>query len=118
VTGTNFVRTVLALAWIAVGWATWRAASEMGLGAAGDVFFADLAHPWRGQFNIDFLAHLVLVALWLGWTAKRPLLGPVVALLSILGGGLFSFAYLFVRSFGGDGSLGHVLLGRQHRKGI
>lgn len=110
----QLVRAVLVIGWLAVVWFTWRAVTEMGAGVAGDIFFADLAHPWRGQFNVDFLIHLVLVALWLGWTAQRKVLAPLVAVLAVLGGGCFTFAYLFVRSFGGDRSLAHLLLGRQH----
>jgi hypothetical protein len=114
----NLVRGLLVLGWLVIAWFTWRAISEMGAGVAGDIFFADLAHPWRGQFNADFLLHLVLVALWLGWTAQRKMLAPLVALLAVIGGGCFTLAYLLIRSFGGDQSIAHLLLGRQyHNKG-
>lgn len=109
------VRALLAIGWMVIAWFTWRAISKMGPGPAGDIFFADLAHPWRGQFNADFLLHLVLVGLWLGWTAQHRMLAPLVALLTVLGGGCFTFAYLLVRSFGGDQSIAHLLLGRQYR---
>lgn len=112
----NLVRALLAIGWLVVAWFTWRAISELGTGAAGDIFFADLAHPWRGQFNIDFLLHLLMVALWLGWTAERKMLAPLIALLVVLGGGCFTFAYLLVRSFGGDQTVTYLLLGRQHRR--
>ena len=114
---TNLVRALLVAGWLLVAWATWRAIAAMGAGAAGDVFLGDLAHPWRGQFNFDFLAHLVLVGAWLGWTAQRRLAAPVIAVLAVLGGGLFSFAYLLARSFAGDGSIAHLLLGRHYRSG-
>lgn len=114
----TIVRTLLGLGWLVVAWATWRAVGAMGMGAAGDVFTADLAHPWRGQFNLDFLSHLLLAGVWLGWTAKNKLAALPVAIAAVLGGGLFTFAYLIVRSFGGDGSLAHLLLGRQHRNGV
>lgn len=113
----TIVRALLGIAWLVVAWATWRAISAMGVGAAGDVFMADIAHPWRGQFNLDFLSHLLLVGLWLGLTARSKLTAPLVAVAAVLGGGLFSFAYLIVRSLGGDGSLAHLLLGRHHRDG-
>jgi hypothetical protein len=109
----NLVRLLLTIGWIAVGWATVRAAG-MGLGLAGDIFFGDMSHPWRGQFNIDFLAHLVMMAVWLGWTAKNRALAPLVGLFAIIGGAFFSFAYLLVRSYGGDQSLRHLLLGRHY----
>lgn len=111
----NLARGLLVAGWLLVSWATWRAIATLGAGIAGDIFLADLAHPWRGQFNLDFLAHLVLAGLWLGWTAQRRLLSPLIAVLAIIGGGCFTFAYLLVRSFGGDGSIAHLLLGRQYR---
>lgn len=111
----NLVRGLLVAAWLLVAWATWLAVDRMGVGVAGDIFLGDLSHPWRRQFNLDFLAHLVLIGVWLGWTAQRRLAGPVVAVLAVLGGGFFSFAYLLARSFGGDGSIRHLLLGRHHR---
>ncbi len=110
----TLLRAVIFALWVAVAAATFRAVSMMGTGAAGQIFFADLSHPWRGQFNVDFMSHLLLVGLWLGGTAKNKWLGPVVGLLAVLGGGFFTFAYLLVRSLGGDRSLGHLLLGRHH----
>lgn len=107
------VRLLLLIGWAATAAATVRAAG-MGLGLAGDFFFGDMSHPWRGQFNIDFLAHLFLMAMWLGGTAKTRMLAPLIGLFAIMGGALFSFAYLLVRSYGGDQSLRHLLLGRHH----
>lgn len=112
----NFVRVFLVIGWAVVAWATYRAAG-MGLGLAGDYFFGDMSHPWRGQFNLDFLAHLLLMALWLWWTEKNRMLAPVVGLLVIMGGALFSFGYLLIRSFGGDKSIRHLLLCRHHKSG-
>lgn len=109
------VRLLLALGWIAVAWASYGAVSTMGFDVAGDVFFGDMTHPWRRQFNIDFLAHLLLVGLWLGSTAQRRWSAPLVGLAAVIGGGLFAFGYLLVRSFGGDGSISYLLLGKLHR---
>lgn len=110
----NLLRTLLIVGWLVVAWATFRGVSSLGLGAAGDFFLGDMSHPWRGQFNLDFLAHLLLTGLWLGWSAKNKWLGPVIVICAAVGGGLFSLAYLLVRSFGGDRNIGHVLLGRHH----
>jgi len=110
------VRILLIVGWLALAWATMRAAG-MGLDLAGDFFFGDMSHPWRGQFNIDFLAHLLLMAFWMWWTEKNRLFAPLVGLLAIVGGAFFSFAYLLFRSFGGDKSLSHFLLGRHHKTG-
>lgn len=109
----NLIRLLLLIGWAATAWATVRAAG-MGLGLAGDFFFGDMSHPWRGQFNIDFLAHLVMMAVWLWWTTKNRALAPLTGVFAIMGGALFSFAYLLVRSFGGDQSVRHLLLGRHH----
>lgn len=108
-------RTALAIGWFLVAWATVCAVGVLGFGSAGDIFLADLGSPWRGRFNIDFLALLALVALWLGWMAERPWFGLIVGLSAVLGGVIFSFDYLLARSFDGDSNLSRLLLGRQHR---
>jgi hypothetical protein len=36
-----------------------KAVGQMGLAAAGHVFFGDFSHPWRAQFNGDFGMHLL-----------------------------------------------------------
>ena len=113
----TLVRAILLLLWLGVAWATWRAISVMGAGVAGQFFMGDLAHPWRGQFNIDFMAHLLLVGLWLCCTAKHKWLGPLIGVATVIGGGFFTLAYLLLRSFGGDGGFGHLLLGRHYRSG-
>lgn len=110
----RLIRLILLALWLVVAWATFRAIHMMGTGSAGQFFMGDMAHPWRGQFNIDFAAHLVLMGLWLGLTATNKWLGPLIAMGAFVGGGCFSLAYLLVRSFGGDGSFAHLLLGRHH----
>jgi hypothetical protein len=112
----TLVRVFLVIGWAVVAWATVRA-TGMGLGLAGDFFFGDMSHPWRGQFNLDFMAHLLLMALWLWWTEKNRMLAPAFGLLAVMGGAFFSFGYLLVRSFGGDKSMSHLLLGRHHKAG-
>jgi hypothetical protein len=110
------LRVVLAIGWLVVAWATFRAGSTLGLGVAGDIFFADLNHPWRGQFNLDFLGHLLLIAAWLAWSASSRALGILYAMLAILGGGLFTFAYLFILSFRHHGNIAAIVLGRHNRE--
>jgi hypothetical protein len=112
----NLVRALLAVGWLVVAWATFRAGSTLGLGVAGDIFLADLSHPWRGQFNLDFLGHLVLIAVWLVWSASSRTLGVAFGLLAVIGGGLFTFAYLFVQTFRHDGSIASMVLGRHYRE--
>jgi len=60
----NILRVLLALGWALLFYVSVRAVRQMGFGAAGDVFFGDLAHPWRAQFNTVFGLHLLLVAAW------------------------------------------------------
>jgi hypothetical protein len=112
----NLLRLLLVFGWLTVAWATFRAGSTMGLGVAGDIFFADLSHPWRGQFNLDFLGHLLLVAGWLVWSAPSRARGIAYGLLAVLGGGLFTFAYLFVQTFRQDHSFASLVLGRHYRE--
>ncbi|MFT5329865.1 MAG: hypothetical protein ACI9TB_000153 [Parasphingorhabdus sp.] len=57
--------------------------------------------------------NLIRISLAIGWTAKNRLLNPLRGLVAVMGGALFSFAYLLLRSFGGTQSLHHLLLGRQ-----
>ncbi|MEQ8744688.1 hypothetical protein [Parasphingorhabdus sp.] len=57
--------------------------------------------------------NLIRISLVIGWTAKNRLLNPLRGLVAVMGGALFSFAYLLLRSFGGTQSLHHLLLGRQ-----
>jgi hypothetical protein len=112
----NVVRAILAVAWLVVAWATFRAGSTLGLGVAGDIFFSDLSHPWRGQFNLDFLGHLLLIAAWLVWSASSRVLGIAYGLLAILGGGMFTFAYLFVQTFRQNRTIAALVLGRHYRE--
>lgn len=114
----NLLRGLLVAAWLVVAWATFRAGNTLGLGVAGDIFFADLSHPWRGQFNLDFLGYLLLVAVWLIWSASNRALGIVYAMLAVLGGGLFTFAYLFIQSFRHQGSIAALVLGRNYREAL
>lgn len=110
------VRALLASGWLVVALATLRAGSTLGFGVAGDIFFADLGHPWHGQFNLDFLGHLLLVAAWLVWSSANSALGILYGMLAILCGGLFTFAYLFVQTFRHDCSIVALVLGRHHRE--
>ena len=113
------VAIILALAlavwWVMMAIVTWRAVTVMGLNASGDIFFGDLAHPWRAQFNVDFFGHLLLVAAWIVARAPTPLRGMAFAILAIVGGSLFSFAYMIAVLVQSRGNLRLFLLGRQAR---
>jgi hypothetical protein len=107
-------RLALTAAWLTLLWMTIQAAQTVGLDKAGYVFVGDMAHPWRAQFNADFSFFLLLVAAWLIWSARNRALGVCFAVLSIICGGLFTLAYLFIATFRTQGSIKAVLLGRHY----
>ena len=100
------LRTALLAAWIAMVFVSVRAIT-------GDVFFADFAHPWRAQFNTDLILHLGLVGGWIAWREKRLVTGIPFAILSVMMGGVFTLAYMLVRTFTTKGDMRAVLLGEQ-----
>lgn len=105
-------RLALAAAWLLLLWVTIEAGRRLGFDKAGDFFIGDMAHPWRAQFNTDFSFFLLLVAAWMIWSARNRALGTLCAILSVIGGGLFTFAYLLIASYRTDGDIRAILLGR------
>jgi hypothetical protein len=99
---------VLAI-WVVLFAITWRAVAESGLGG-GNVFFSDLSHPWRAQFNVDFSLHLLLFAVWVFWREHSKSLGLLCAVLCAMGG-LFTFLYLVVAVSRARGDARVMLLG-------
>lgn len=112
----NLFRLVLAAMWLRLLYVTVHAGQTLGWDQAGDFFFGDMAHPWRAQFNTDFFFFLLLIAAWMVWHARSRALGVLFAVLSVMGGGLFTFAYLLLQSFRTNGNLAAVLLGRHYRE--
>ncbi len=108
------LRTVLLAGWVVMLLFTTRAISALGVDTAGDVFFEDFAHPWRGQFNIDLLLHLGLIGGWIAWREKRILTGVPFAALSILLGGVFTLGYVLACTFTSNGNITHLLVGNKH----
>jgi hypothetical protein len=100
--------------WVALLVVTWHAIADLGIGG-GNVFVSDLSHPWRAQFNIDFLLHLLLFAVWVFWREASKLVGLVCAVLCVLGG-MFTFLYLLVAVFRSRGDFRAFLLGAHARK--
>jgi hypothetical protein len=105
-------RAFLIVGSIVVAAATYHAIAVMGPDAAGDIFFGDMAHPWRGQFNIDFGFHLLLAASWMIYRARSLSLGILWGVLAILMGALFTFPYILVATIRARGNMRIVLLGR------
>lgn len=113
----NLFRLALAVMWLGLLYVSIQAGQALGWDQAGDVFFGDMGHPWRAQFNIDFGFHLLLVAAWMAWHAQSRLLGLVFAVLSVMGGGVFTFAYLLIQSIRLRGNIPALLLGRHYHAG-
>lgn len=109
--GLLLFRIALAVMWVALFWVSAKAVASMGAGAAGAIFFGDMAHPWRAQFNTDFGLHLLLVAAWITWRSRNRLLGLLGGIMAIVFGGVFMFAYLMVLSFTAGGDVRRILVG-------
>jgi hypothetical protein len=111
---TSF-RILLCLAWLAALVVGVHAYVTEGM-VAGHVFGQDIVNiMWRGQFDVDFLCHLVVLALWVAWRDKFSLGGIVTAVLCVLGGGVVSFAYLLALTWTSRGDMRQVLLGAHRR---
>jgi hypothetical protein len=108
-------RAALVIAWLALGWITLQAGQQLGFDKVGAIFFGDMAHPWRAQFNVDFSFHLLLAAVWMIWSASNRALGLLFGLLAVTGGAMFTLAYLFVQTFKTDGNIKAVILGRHYQ---
>ena len=78
----------------------------------GMVFVSDFGHPWRAQFNSDFVFHLVLLALWVIWREKNLAIGIPCGLGCFLGG-IFVFPYLLVNLIRCDGDIRKLVLGHR-----
>lgn len=105
-------RLLLAAAFVAMAFVTYQAVTIMGHDVAGDIFFGDMSHPWRAQFNVDFGFHLLIMACWMIYRARNLPLGILWGILSIFLGGMFSFAYLLIATFRANGDMRILLLGR------
>ncbi|MDH3607765.1 MAG: hypothetical protein OEQ24_00805 [Gammaproteobacteria bacterium] len=76
------------------------------------VYFGDiLGFDWRSQFNIDFLIHLFLLAIWISWREGFTAKGNIFGFLSIFMGGMFGFPYLLYATYKANGNPKLVLLG-------
>lgn len=114
--GMTVFRVLLGLAWLGLLAVSVNAVRQLGLGAAGDVFFSDMSHPWRAQYNTDFLLHVVLVAAWMVYRSRSWIVGLICGLLAINVGGVFTLAYILVATFQAKGDMRKVLLGWRARE--
>jgi hypothetical protein len=108
----TMLRGFLLLAWAAAtGTMVW-ATAEMGFSAGITIFLGDFAHPWRAQFNADFLAHLILMGAWIFYREPSEVGRWVCAPAAIFLGGAFSFLYIVVAATRAGGDPRALLLGR------
>jgi len=104
-------RGFLLVSWILIIGVTIYAVIQEGFNWPA-VYFGDLfGHPWRSQFNADFLIHLFLLASWVYWREESKLKGAVYGFLSIFGGGMFGFMYILLASVKSKGDSKRFFLG-------
>ena len=108
-------RIFMAVAWVAIMASTIYAANALGYFWPA-VYFGDLFdHPWRSQFNTDFLIHLFILCSWIYWRESSKIKGAIYGFLSIFMGGMFGFAYLFYASYTARGNVSAMLLGSHYQ---
>ncbi len=107
----SLFRVALLVLWIIVWVLVIRASVELGVGASA-VFLDDFHHPWRAMINLDFSIHLLLVALWILYRERSPVVGVLCALGEFIVGMPFTLMYLLVATFREKGDMRRVLLGR------
>jgi len=106
-----YLRAILLLVWVGVMYVTVVAVANYGVGNASDIFSADVAAlNWRAQFDVDLLAHMLLVGIWIAWRHKFSVGGIVLGLLCIMGS-LFSLLYVVYLSFHHKGNIVAMLVG-------
>ncbi len=105
-------RLFLVAGWAAIAAVTVWAVANLGLPAAAQTFLADLRHPWRAQFYLDFELHLLLFAGWILWRERAAPLSFVGAAATMLLGALFTLLYLLFLTVRARGDVTQVLVGR------
>src|SRR5262245_50977135 len=81
--------------WLAVVFVTVVTIKNQGITIAGDVFSKDVAAlGWRAQFDIELLAYMSLMAVWLAWRKSFSLIGIAMGLLCFTVGASFSIIYV------------------------
>ena len=109
----NVFKVFLALCWLAIVFVTVQAFSQQGM-IAGELFLSDIqALNWRAQFNVDFLAHLLLMGSWVAWRHRCSVGGIVLGLGCVLGGGLFSLFYIVLVTIKAKGDMQILLMGQR-----
>src|SRR5271170_990371 len=94
--GLTLFRVLMVIAWLAMVWISYVAIRDMGASVAVKIFFDDYNHPWRAQFNSDFLVHLLLAMTWFLYRFKSPWKGILCAVLTWFIGSVFVLPFIFV----------------------
>jgi len=77
-------------------------------------FFGEIGNlSWQGQFNLDFLAFLLLSGLWTAWRNKFSLKGNLLGIGAVFLGAPYLAAYLIYLSFACEGDIKRMLLGER-----
>jgi hypothetical protein len=98
--------------WAAVVFVTVMAIRNEGIAAAGDTFANDVAAlGWRGQFDMELLAYMALMAVWLAWRKSFSVLGLAMVLLCFTVGVTFSLIYVVLLSIHHQGDMKKILMG-------
>lgn len=106
-------RVLLVVLWLALLGYTAVVAANHGLGLV-PVFFGDIARlGWPGQFNLDFMFMLVLLAAWTAWRNRFSAAGLGLALFALTLGSAFLLPYLLILSLQTGGDMRRVLIGQR-----
>lgn len=66
---------------------------------------------WAGQFNLDFMCHLMISGLWIAWRNHFSSKGLILGISGSIGGILVLAPYLFYLSFKVNGDMKKLFLG-------
>jgi hypothetical protein len=107
----TLIRALLCVGWLLLLVVSVEAVSRMGVSPASTVFIGDFLHPWRAQFNTDFMLHLFVIAAWMFYRSRTWWGGVICAIVEINFGALFLLAYLLAVSINAKGDGRRILLG-------
>jgi hypothetical protein len=103
------LKVLMIFFWVVLVTITVLAVQSLG-SEGGMVFITDFSHPWRAQFNADFLMHIFLFCTWVFYREESKVIGVIAALFSLMGG-LFTFIYLAFAIHRANGDPRKFLLG-------
>ena len=108
----RYFKILLLLIWISVVFVTVMSIKNDGLAVAGEVFSNDVAAlGWRAQFNMELLAYMTLMAVWLAWRKSFSIQGIVLGLLCFTVGVTFSALYVLWLTVHHKGEMRKIMMG-------